>query len=234
MNRKHGFTLVELSIVLVIIGLFIGGVLVAQSMIQTAKIQAQVRQLGQFDAAVANFRAKYNALPGDNLLFGNTGVTVDGNILNSIGSYSFDGEIGRFWYDLSLNGLVNPGGSNYADASVAGQVVNPGVNLPKSILGKNGSIIAYHWTDPGNYYQIATHSGFGAIAPTLTAIEAQAVDTKIDDGIPNNGQVIGLNFGVCDVLVSTPAPPHMVYDFSTSGTICYLTVRIGLTTGYLQ
>ena len=52
---KKGFTLVELSIVLVIIGLLIGGILVAQSMIHTAKIQNTVRLIQQMDTAVSNF-----------------------------------------------------------------------------------------------------------------------------------------------------------------------------------
>ena len=55
-QTREGFTLVELSIVLVIIGLLIGGILVAQSMIGTTKIQALVRQIGQFDAAHNNFK----------------------------------------------------------------------------------------------------------------------------------------------------------------------------------
>ena len=50
--NKNGFTLVELSIVLVIIGLLIGGILVAQSMIGTAKITAFTRQVQQADIAV--------------------------------------------------------------------------------------------------------------------------------------------------------------------------------------
>ena len=64
-SKRSGFTLVELAIVLVIVGLLIGGILVAQSMISTAKINSQVRQFQQFDTAVANFITRYNAAPGD-------------------------------------------------------------------------------------------------------------------------------------------------------------------------
>jgi prepilin-type N-terminal cleavage/methylation domain-containing protein len=79
---KQGFTLVELSIVLVIIGLLIGGILVAQSMIDTSKIEAQVRQIGQFDSAVANFVTKYNSLPGDSPQFGGNGTGVISDRIN--------------------------------------------------------------------------------------------------------------------------------------------------------
>lgn len=55
---KKGFTLVELAIVLVIIGLLIGGILVAQSMIGTSKITAAISQIQQFDAGVESFKTK--------------------------------------------------------------------------------------------------------------------------------------------------------------------------------
>ena len=64
-SKRSGFTLVELAIVLVIVGLLIGGILVAQSMISTAKINSQIKQFQQFDAAVANFITRYKAIPGD-------------------------------------------------------------------------------------------------------------------------------------------------------------------------
>ena len=67
---KKGFTLVELSIVLVIIGLLIGGILVAQSMIGASKIVAVAAQIQQFDAGVMSFKTKYNALPSDAKGFG--------------------------------------------------------------------------------------------------------------------------------------------------------------------
>ena len=58
--KRQGFTLVELSIVLVIIGLLIGGILAAQSMISTARLQSLVRTIQQYDIAATNFETKYN------------------------------------------------------------------------------------------------------------------------------------------------------------------------------
>jgi prepilin-type N-terminal cleavage/methylation domain-containing protein len=64
-SNRHGFTLIELSLVLVIIGLLIGGVLTGRDLIQAASIRAQISQIEKYQAAVNTFRAKYNALPGD-------------------------------------------------------------------------------------------------------------------------------------------------------------------------
>ena len=69
MFKKHdlssGFTLIELSIVLVIIGLIVGGVLVAQDLIKAAETRSQLAQLEKYSTAINSFRNKYGYLPGD-------------------------------------------------------------------------------------------------------------------------------------------------------------------------
>ena len=62
-NATYGFTLIELSIVLVIIGFVVGGVLVGQELIETAKLRAVVSQIDQIRVGANTFRTKYNALP---------------------------------------------------------------------------------------------------------------------------------------------------------------------------
>lgn len=69
MLNNRGFTLVELSIVLVIIGLLVGGILAAQSMIQTAKILRLVSDLQQYEIAANNFKTSFKYYPGDDDLF---------------------------------------------------------------------------------------------------------------------------------------------------------------------
>lgn len=72
-----GFTLVELSIVLVIIGLLIGGLLIGQSLIESAKINKLTSNLGQYEIATTQFRLKFKQIPGDSPSFTPPG---DGNL----------------------------------------------------------------------------------------------------------------------------------------------------------
>jgi len=60
-----GFTLIELSIVLVIIGLIVGGVLVGRELINTAKLRKVVSEVDKFTTAIQTFRVKYGCTPGD-------------------------------------------------------------------------------------------------------------------------------------------------------------------------
>jgi prepilin-type N-terminal cleavage/methylation domain-containing protein len=65
MRSQAGFTLVELAIVMIIIGLLIAGVLKGQQLIGNAKVTAQVAQFKAIDAATSTFKDMYAALPGD-------------------------------------------------------------------------------------------------------------------------------------------------------------------------
>ncbi len=63
--RNQGFTLIELSIVLVIIGLIVGGVLVGRDLILSAKIRGAIGEIERINTSVYTFKNKYAALPGD-------------------------------------------------------------------------------------------------------------------------------------------------------------------------
>ena len=65
MKKNAGFTLVELAIVLVIIGLIVGGVLAGATLIRNAEMNAIVSEKTNFEAAINTFRLRYKAIPGD-------------------------------------------------------------------------------------------------------------------------------------------------------------------------
>jgi prepilin-type N-terminal cleavage/methylation domain-containing protein len=60
---EKAFTLIELSIVLVIIGLITGGILTGQTLIAAARVRSMITQLDRFNLAVTTFRGKYDCLP---------------------------------------------------------------------------------------------------------------------------------------------------------------------------
>jgi prepilin-type N-terminal cleavage/methylation domain-containing protein len=64
-ENQQGFTLVEIAIVLVIIGLLVGGVLKGQAMIQNAKVKKAVKMADELRAGVMTFYDKYGMYPGD-------------------------------------------------------------------------------------------------------------------------------------------------------------------------
>ena len=63
--RQSAFSLIELSIVLVILGLLVGGILAGQSLIEAASLRAIGTEAEKYGIAINSFRVKYNALPGD-------------------------------------------------------------------------------------------------------------------------------------------------------------------------
>jgi prepilin-type N-terminal cleavage/methylation domain-containing protein len=63
--KKHGFTLIELSIVLVIIGLLVGGVLVGRDLIHNAQLRKVMSEVNSLNTNVNTFRSKYDCIPGD-------------------------------------------------------------------------------------------------------------------------------------------------------------------------
>ena len=220
---KKGFTLVELSIVLVIIGLLIGGILVAQSMISTAKIVGVAGQLQQFEAGTMAFKAKYQALPGDSKLFGGD----EDGVIERTAASTYDNavtifmcEIANYWNNMNPD--LFPASSTCNGGSLGVKVVTSGVNknAPASKLGAaNSFFIASAITDggfgyadtanPRNYYAILNGTqgqipdGGGqyvfyitnATNSAVKPIDALALDKKIDDGNPDLGIVISGRIG---------------------------------------
>ena len=212
---KQGFTLVELSIVLVILGLLVGGVLTGQSLIRSAELRAIVTERDKFATALNAFKDKYLALPGDmpnayaywgtacgtNATTLSTGCNGDGDgVLN----YGTTGENSKLWEHLSRAGLVE-GTFDGTAGTAAALLVS---SLPKSKFSQ-----AY-WdmtNDSGtDYLNIAGKSDLYAVigsyqsdkylAPlnSLTNGEALNVDLKTDDGRADTGAVINAGTTDCD------------------------------------
>ena len=162
----NGFTLIELSIVLVIIGLIVGGVLVGQDLIRAAYIRAQISQIEKFNTAVNTFYGKYQALPGDmnaqvaqtngfaargtNPGEGDGNGIIEGYVYGrGLGFVFVPGETGMFWVDLSsvvAGGLIE-GGFNMASSTVplSSDVIVSAISqyFPTAKIGNGNYIYAY-------------------------------------------------------------------------------------------
>jgi len=220
-NKKSGFTLIELSIVLVIIGLIVGGVLVGQDLIKASEIRATVGQVEKYNSAVNTFRTKYNGLPGDlpqtvagafgllQLTYGTTLGFGDGNGLiegGSTGGLIPLGETLVFWRHLSDANLVDgqlgvTGNSLIATGTGAttGAVTTINQSVPDSRTTPTNSFIVY--ANGGlNYYQLLPLTGINTNAYTagttgMTPIQGFNMDNKLDDGKPATGIVQAKGLG---------------------------------------
>lgn len=165
-RNEKGFTLVEIAIVLVIIGLLIGGVLKGQTMIQNAKIKRVVKSADELRAAVYTFYDKYGVFPGDE----NNTAIPPGDGHNGNGTGQIDAaEADMAFEDLTITNIIS------------GNFDGDGVDsYPRHAFG---DIYLVSW---------ATRAGrtdhfirYDNLPPAV----AQEIDTKYDDGIWNTGSI---------------------------------------------
>lgn len=205
-NDKNGFTLVELSIVIVIIGLLIGGLLVGQSLIESAQINSQVKQIQQYDIALKNFYGKFKGIPGDSTKVTITGAcyTADGNgvmrdfigvvPINWIYSESMCYFPILFTYKFLNVDYVTPA-HDFVTYRVGKNQPHPLIKINDdktraitALTNRGGDVFYFLGTrqvaQHGNP-QISTTSPNGVVSPA----QALALDQKMDDGLPLTGNV---------------------------------------------
>jgi prepilin-type N-terminal cleavage/methylation domain-containing protein len=187
-QSQKGFTLVEIAIVLVIIGLLLGGILKGQEMITQAKIKNVVNDFNGITAAMNSYQDRYKALPGDDLNAatrwtgaiagdgngqfntGAAGTNVYNHIPAAAAVSGTTPESALFWWDLRLAGFV--GGSTAATAIAS---IAPPNNAANGIMGVQTSGMGF-----------TSNIVCSSNLPDKIAI---AVDTQMDDGTADSGQV---------------------------------------------
>lgn len=198
-NKKSAFSLVELSIVLVILGLLVGGVLSGQSLIRAAELRSVTKEYQGYATAIGTFRDKYFALPGD---FGNatafwgaettcpstsgstptTTATCNGNGNGAIElAATTSNEVFGFWEHLGRAGLIegsyNGAANNATYSSTAISTAAATTNTPRGKLANTTwSILSIGTVGVGSAvyfdstYGNAFFFGGGTVAGTPTAV----------------------------------------------------------------
>jgi len=243
MNRKTGFSLVELSVVLIIIGLLIGGILLGKGLVKSAKIQAVTSDFGRYKDAALNFREKYYYWPGDfpdattvwsasplasgygdgNAQIGGCGNVAGCTSTVTVGAVTMPGEALLAFQELGFSGFITGTYTNLATTVI------PDGNFPRSPVSKlsGGTLVApvYYYN-----YQVlgptAINKNTISLADFVTrdpkggiqASDAYKIDLKIDDGLPSSGNVRGLD----NAATSTTCIASSAYVISDTTKICVL------------
>lgn len=183
-SRQKGFTLIEIAIVLVIIGLLLGGVLKGQELINTARVRALNNSVDGITAAWFSFQDRYRGFPGDysqasvNLpgvaTAGGTGTTGNGLV-------DTDEERGFVWTHLQAAGYIT---GSFDGAAVAVDAYNCNVTTcPDNGFGF-GMNLSYTTESKGAPAADAHELITGAGIPVEVLAE---LDRKVDDGRPITG-----------------------------------------------
>jgi prepilin-type N-terminal cleavage/methylation domain-containing protein len=189
-QRNQGFTLVEIAIVLVIIGLLLGGILKGQEMITQAKIKNVISDFSGISAAYHGYVDRYKKIPGDDPCAGTTNSAIsastcgtavgrwtgashgDGNgvVAGKYNSAASADESRMWWDHLRRAGFVSGVGDLQPFNALSGQIgVQTGGSASDTALGGFAGIIVC-----------------SANLPDKIAI---AADTQMDDGVSDKGTV---------------------------------------------
>jgi type II secretory pathway pseudopilin PulG len=252
---KTAFSLVELAIVLVILGLLTGGILTGQSLIRAAELRSVTTEFQRYQTAVHTFRDKYFALPGDmrnaTAFWGEmtncgasgpsgTGTQTcngdgDGQISENVANQT--GENFLFWQHLANAGLIE---GSYSGISGSGSSRDNdlGVNSPASKLNNAGWSVRYFDTSSAsnsNSYQInygnnflfgSDDASFETFLPVLSPEEAWNIDKKIDDGLPAQGKIIAMYWN--NLCAAADDGSHASNDFVASYRLNDSSIRCAL------
>jgi len=217
-RMQKGFTLVEIAIVLVIIGLLLGGILKGQEMIIQAKVKNSISDFSGVSAAYFGYQDRYRATPGDDggALRWGAGALVGDNNRALDGTYNAacptplvaaSPETCKWWDHLRRSGFIaGAGGVQPANAF-------NGIIGVQTGDGLTGAAVLPAVTGFTNIILCSSN------LPDKVAI---ALDVQMDDGVPGTGAVrssaaVG---GTPDITIATVSPAAYLETGTNTYTLC--------------
>ena len=179
-SRQAGFTLIEIAVVLVIVGLLIGGIMKGQEMINSAKVKNLGQDLRNVGTYVMAYQDKFRALPGDDsaavshvsgTVATTNGTAGNGRIEGNWNSTTVTDESFLVWQHLRLAGIAN-GSTDTAAAEYIPRNANSGP------IGATGAAPITGWS--GSLF---------ACTSAITGAVARQLDTTMDDGNTLSGSL---------------------------------------------
>lgn len=184
MRKQQGFTLVEIAIVLVIIGLLLGGILRGQELIQNARVRNIIDQQNGIKAGFFGFQDRFRMIPGD-LTAAQVAQVGSGVVAAAAGG---DGAIGAADSSVAFQNITVTGFISCQNCTSTAGASTP-TNSPVNVYGGALELATDNvYSSPGQYTAVvaARHNiKTGNLIPGNVLAEA---DVKVDDAVPNNGQ----------------------------------------------
>ena len=222
-NQQSGFTLVEIAIVLVIIGLLLGGILKGQELINSAKVKNLAQDFKTVPLYIYGYQDRFKALPGDdrnavtNLATTPANAAVangggDGVINGAWNSVSVGDESVQFWLAVRMANFA-PGSTDFG----AGLLTS----LPQNVDGGRKGITSNTTTGTTPTAPVLGMTGTYAFCSSgLLGKYAKQLDTTLDDGNTATGSVRVIANQTAPQTGSLPALANNLVDDATTYTVC--------------
>lgn len=208
MKKQAGFTLIELAIVLVIIGLLLGGVLRGQELINSAKVKNMARDFQNVQVYIYGYQDRFKTLPGDdhnaNTHVGGTNPangTQNGVIQGSWATVTDADETCAVWQHVRLAGL-SPGSTD----------IDCAANNTYQPRNADGGLIGIQSVSTGLTEIPVMGGAYVVCSDAILGRFAAQLDVTLDDGVGNTGSVRVAVRGTADSEVAAPVDgtPYMV------------------------
>ena len=227
-SKKSAFSLIELSIVLIIIGLLIAGITGGASLIKSSELRSIMGEARGYAVAVNSFFTQYDQYPGDASVRVGSASAFDGDRDNKIEYVNDVASPGAVmsegldaWFDLKDIGAIDLALTAITVANGATTAKVPVTDIPGSKIKGAGWAFDYHTASLQNVVVltgtieswVATKDLVNTAAPAATsdnlsteiisAPDAFSIDSKIDDGKANSGNVQAINNTSADATACT-------------------------------